>query len=381
MNRTQLPNRPIAFDDETPASILIRAAEENGHTSVYQLLSGTGIEINELSFKSCLIDPPRYKTLIEAIGLDTDATALPLERLSESKCSPRRYRCLNMPNNFFRPDASAFCSACLEEHPYWRKQWLVRPFSVCIKHKRLLVDHCLACGRILAVGRGKLMQCNHCQSSLLAMIGATINVDAMCEIEKMLASNQTDALHTLLEFWAALVRFDKLGENPATENSRLDISLSFLREEVSAVEEVATQIVQRLSTSSPRMQLLPFLSGSAKLVNFAESILSQTWPILKAGDGDPRLSFLSKKEVGTLLKMSPTKVNLLITSGYLRWPKDGSRQQKISATEIEMRLQGFSQIELWCMNVKDIHALIHGYDTTTRIPRPGKRRLHHSSIS
>lgn len=372
MSKINLPNRPIAFADETAASILIRTAQENGHTNIYQLLSGTGIEINESSFTSCLIDPKRYKIIIKAIGLGEDAETLIIGKISDSKYAHRRYQFLDIPKNCFRPDASAFCSACLQEQAYWRQQWLIRPFSVCIRHQKFLVDHCLVCGNTLKVGRGNLTQCNRCDSSLLSMAGADANVASMIEVRKMFESYQIDSLNSLFEFWTALVRYDKLGEDPATENIRLHTTLSFLNEDTFALEHIAHEVVKNLSSANPRVQLLPFLSGSTKMINFAEGIISQVWPILEAADGDPRVSLLSKKEVATLLKMSPAKVNQLITSGHLKWPKDGSRQQKISTTEIEMHLQGFSQIELWCMNIKNFGAEIHRYDRRKHMPKNKK---------
>lgn len=376
MTQALLPNRPIVFDDETGASVLIRTAEANGHTTVYQLLSGTGIKINELSLKACLLDPERYRQITRAIGLGEGAAARAIERVGTARNSPRRYGSMTILDQCFRRDeASVFCSQCLTEHPYWRQQWQIRPFSACIIHECLLLDRCLDCGNTPSIGRGELTRCNHCKASLLTMQGATINVDFMIAVRSMLESNQTNALNIVLDFWTALERFDGLGDSPAIEYARLGAAIAHFRGDVAAFEHVVTLVVQRLPLMSPRVQLLPFLSGSPTLNIFAEEIISHVFPLAQIGTGDSRLSYLSKSEVCTILKMRPAKLTRLISSGQLKWPNNGGRQQKISTAEIEMRMQGFSQTEIFYLHSENPNSPMHLYDRSTHMPRRNGRKV------
>ena len=346
MTQAKLPNRPIIFSDETAASVLIRAAEANGHTSVYQLLSGTGIKINELSLKACLVDPLRYRQIIRAIGLGEDAAARALERTGTSRNSPRRYRSMTIMDQCFRRnDASAFCSQCLEEHAYWRQQWLVRPFSACINHKCLLLDCCLECGKIPSIARGKLTSCNHCRASLLTMRGPNINVSSLVEVQRMLDSNQSDSLNIVFEFWNALRRFDGEGDQPAVEHVRLNASVSFALDQVDAINHVATLVKQRLSLLHPRIQLVPFISSNAQLKRFAEKIIDIVPPMPKIGTGLSPDAKLSKVEVCRVFDISPARLADLIESGNLKWPKNGNRQRKVAVAEVEFILHGFSAAE------------------------------------
>lgn len=173
----------------------------------------------------------------------------------------------------------------------------------------------------------------------------------------------------MLDFWTAPERFDGLDDSPAIEYARLGAAIAFLRGDVAAFEHVVTLVVQRLPLMSPRVQLLPFLSGSSTLILFAEEIISHVFPLARIGAGDSRLSHLSKGEVCTILKMSPAKLTQLITSGQPKWPGDGGRQQKIATTEIEMRMHGFSQTEIFFVNSEDPSGPAHLHDSSFRRPR------------
>lgn len=335
--------RPIPYADETAASLLIRAAEENGHKNVYQLLAGKGIRINELGLRACLIDPPRYRGLVQSLGLADDAAALALERVGPSRRAPRYYRSIAIPDILFRRhEASAFCAECLIEAPYLRQQWLIRPFSVCVKHLRLLVAHCLSCGKVPSIGRGNLTRCNHCKTSLLEMYGTSVCVDSMISIQRMMDAHDIEPLGIILEFWETLLRFDEQGDQPSAEHARLDASVSFALGGIDAENYVAGLVEERLSSLHPRIQLEPFMSGTAPLKNFAEGIVDLVSPLPKIGTGLPSISKLGKGEVCRVLDITALQLAELIESGNLKWPQNGGRQRKISITDVEFMLHGFS---------------------------------------
>jgi hypothetical protein len=338
--------RPIPYADETAASLLIRAAGENGHKNVYQLLASGGIQINETSLRACLVDPTRYQNIVQSLGLAYDAALLALKRLRNVRHGPRIYRSVSISNVCFRrDDASAFCSHCLIEAPYWRQQWLIRPFSACVKHQRLLVDHCLSCGKIPSIGRAELTQCNHCKSSLLEMQGDPICANAMRSIEHMLNAEAVESLKMVLEFWEALWRFDGLGAQPETENIRLTASLAFAMGTSEAENYVATRVRERLSSQHPRIQLLPFLVASARLKRFAERVIDTVPPMPKIGNGTAQLSKLSKSSVCNILGITSAKLTQMIEDGTFIWPESGGRMRKIDNADVELRLHGFSVAE------------------------------------
>lgn len=368
--------RPIPYEDETAASLLIRAAEENGYGSVYQLLSGAGIPINEPALRACIIDTTRFENLVRSLGLTKSAATLALGRLNPSRRSPRRYREMLIEENCFRHDeARAFCSACLNERQYWRQQWLIRPFSACAKHQRLLLDRCCVCNHVPAIGRGELTRCGRCGTSFLTMSSASINISSMSAVEEMVASGEAESLDLVLEFWAALARFDWQDDQPASEYFRLEISIAFFQGEVTAVDYVAAQVTRRLSCLHPRIQLVHFLSGSSTLVAFAEKILARVPPLPQIGVGDPQLSHLSKGDVCRILRLSAAQLTQLIACGELRWPTCDGRQQKIATTEVEYLLHGFTQSERSYGNDGTVNVPVHRYDRSAREVRGEKKSL------
>ncbi|MCY0916514.1 TniQ family protein [Massilia antarctica] len=359
--------RPIPYEDETAASLLIRAAEENGYGSVYQLLSGAGILINEPTLRACIVDTTRFENLVRSLGLTKSAAALALARLNPSRRSPRRYREMLIEDNCFRHDeASAFCSACLNERQYWRQQWLIRPFSACARHQLLLLDRCCVCSHVPAIGRGQLTRCTRCGTSFLTMSGAPTNIDSISAVEEMVAAGDAESLKLVLEFWAALARFDWQEDQPASEYFRLELSIAYLRGEVAVVDHVAAQVTRRLPSLHPRIQLVHFLSGSGSLVAFAEKILARVPPLPQIGDGNPRLSQLSKGEVCRILRLSAAQLTHLISSGELRWPTCDGRQQKIATTEVEYHLHGFTQSEREYGSLGAFNVPVHRYDRLVR---------------
>lgn len=345
--------RPRPFKDETAASILIRAAKENGHDSVYQLLSGTNICYSEQRLHAVLIDPARFSLLIRDLGLVHGAAELSLRRVGSSPRAPRQYRSAVIPNRYFRRyDARAFCAECLLEQAYWRQQWLIRPFSACIRHKRLLVDRCINCKRVPSMARSEIASCNYCQSSLLLMKGDTICIDAMRTVDEMLEHKDAASLSQVLTFWGALARFDGLREDPSADYARLSVAISFLRGDGAALEHVAALAISRLPDVRLRNQLLPFLSGSCALKNFAEEVTSAVWPFTQIGAAKSRLRYLNETEVHALLKLPPPKLIELLTLGYVDC-LDDRQQEKISAVEHDLRMHGFSQTEILCMYSAD----------------------------
>jgi len=342
MKNIQLPNRPIPYRDESAASILIRTAEENGHVSVYQLLSGTGIKINETTLMACLIDPARYQQIIRTLGLGDDAAARPLDRIGSLKYAPRRYGSVAIPAFAFRrDDARVFCPQCLADSPYWRQKWLIRPLAACTKHHRLLLDRCADCGNELSVGRGELSYCNRCRAYLPDMRAPIVNIEPQLAIEQMIEDVKVGSLNEVFAFWHALVRFDGEGHNPAAEFRRVEIAHSFFNGDSEAERFIARCVEGRLTLLHPRIQMMPFLTGSQAMSLFAKKILDTVLPLPAVGAGDFRLSHLRTKEVCAILNVSMTTLSALTRDGFLEWPVNGKggREQRIATTQIEQLLQ------------------------------------------
>lgn len=61
------------------------------------------------------------------------------------------------------------CPDCLAEDGYCLALWELRYYTVCHRHRRLMVSHCGACGDQLSVKRPALRRCGYCDADLVAV--------------------------------------------------------------------------------------------------------------------------------------------------------------------------------------------------------------------
>lgn len=198
MSTYAIPIRPLPYPDESPASILMRAAEANGHSSVFQLVS----QIKRVSSLESLIasytDVDRFQGMVAALGLGHEAAQLVWQRTGPTRRSPRLYAGMAVPEIFFREDGTVFCPRCLSEALYWRRSWVFRPTCICLKHQRLLLDRCGHCGSTLSPARASLHQCNHCQGDLRQLTSPTVPGAPFMALDLMLDLQDGASLRRVL---------------------------------------------------------------------------------------------------------------------------------------------------------------------------------------
>ncbi|MGQ5525341.1 TniQ family protein [Chitinimonas sp. PSY-7] len=338
MKTYPVPVRPIPHDDESPASLLIRTAEANGHASVFQLLS----QIRAVSSQESLIahwaDPKRYRQLVRALGLGEHAANLTWLRAGPTARSPRLFRALPVAESLFTLDGTRFCPLCLGESPYWRRQWSISLFAGCITHRCLLLDRCTACGKTLSPGRGCLRRCNHCHAPLTTMKAPRIKPFPLFVLESLFEQNNATAVGCLLSFWEALSQFDGRGDAPHVAFDRLAMITAWYSDSPAVANQLADQLAQD-KTTHPRIRMLPFLTAEPAIAELAELVLNRVpcseWQYTS---GRPIAGALSKREVCAVLRVSAAELATLIRTGALPWPAEGGRQPKIPLGQIEAYL-------------------------------------------
>lgn len=338
MKTSPIPVRPIPYEDESPASLLIRAAEANGHASVYQLLSQVHAVSSQESLIAHWADPKRYRPLVQALGLDAQAADLAWLRAGPTSRSPRLFRSLPVADSLFVLDGTRFCPLCLGESPYWRRQWSILPFAGCIAHRCLLLDRCTACGKALSPGRGCLRRCNHCQASLTTMKAPRIKPFPLFALESLFEQNNAAAVTSVLSFWEALRQFDGRGDAPQVAFDQLVMAVAWFSDSPTVVDQLADQFAQD-TTTHPRIRMLPFLTAGPAIVELAEQILTKVplkeWQYVR---DKPSAGALTKREVCAVLRISAAELATLIRTGALPWPAAGRRQPKIPLAQIEAYL-------------------------------------------
>jgi hypothetical protein len=338
MKTLQVPIRPIPYEDESPASLLIRTAEANGHASVYQLLS----QIHAVSSQEALIaywtDPKRYSQLVQALGLCEQTAKLAWLRDGPTSRSPRLFKALPVAESLFTLDSTRFCPLCLGESPYWRRQWSISPFAGCISHRCLLLDRCTFCGKTLSPGRGCLRRCNHCSGLLTTMKASRIKPYSLTVLESLFEQNDTAAATRLLSFWETLRQFDGQGDAPQVALNRLEMSVAWHSGNPAIIDQLVEQLAQD-KTTHPRIRMLPFLTAEPAITDLAEALLKRVtcseWQFIPSR---PIAGALTKREACAVLRVSGTGLATLIRAGALPRPAEEGRQSKIPLGQIEAYL-------------------------------------------
>lgn len=338
MKTPQVPIRPLPYEDESPASLLIRTAEANGHASVYQLLSQIRAVSSQESLIAYWADPKRYLQLVQALGLGEQTAKLAWLRDGPTSRSPRLFKALPVAESLFTLDSTRFCPLCLGESPYWRRQWSISPFAGCISHRCLLLDRCTSCGKTLSPGRGCLRRCNHCSASLTTMKASRIKPYSLSVLESLFEQNDAAAVTRLLSFWETLRQFDGQGDAPQVALDRLEMSVAWYSGSPAVIDQLAEQLA-RDKTTHPRIRMLPFLTAEPAITELAEAVLKRVtcseWQFIP---GRPIAGALTKREVCAVLRVSGTGLRTLIRAGALLLPAEEGRQSKIPLGQIEAYL-------------------------------------------
>lgn len=338
MKTSPIPVRPLPYEDESPASLLIRASEANGHASVYQLLSQIRTVSSQASLIAHWADPKRYRQLVQALGLGQEAANLAWLRAGPTSRSSRLFRALPVAESLFTLDGTRFCPGCLGESPYWRRQWSISPFAGCIAHGCLLLDRCTACGKALSPGRGCLLSCNYCSASLTTMRSQPIKPFPLFVLESLFEGRDAAAATRLLSFWEALRQFDGQGDAPQVAFDRLATAVAWFSGDTTVADQLVDQLA-RDKTTHPRIRMLPFLTAEPAIVELAEQVLTKVplkeWQYVR---DKPSAGALTKREVCAVLRVSAAELATLIRTGALPWPAAGGRQPKIPLGQIEAYL-------------------------------------------
>lgn len=104
-----------------------------------------------------------------------------------------------------------FCPECTVEMGYWSVLWQLRPVTMCLRHRRLLVERCRGCGAAITMGALQSRQCA-CGSRVFQNTGPEIPSDgrgfsAQVIIQELLHGNQLTANGLEIPVWFASLDF------------------------------------------------------------------------------------------------------------------------------------------------------------------------------
>lgn len=342
MIQNPLPIRPIPYEDESPASLLIRAAENNGFVSVLQLLSAYRFPSQSDEWLvASFVDQTRFAKIIHAMGLHTDCISLAYRRTGLTSKSPRDMNGMGLPERLFRNGANVYCPECLKEQPYWRKGWSILPIATCNKHGSRLLQDCPLCKQPLPLTRNRLLHCS-CGHDLRQGKAELADTKGTQWWLSLMTPQNQDAVDRMLSFWSALREVDGLEDSTTAEGWRLHTTMKWYHGD-QCIDEVLAIIEPRSPYIHPRLQLLPFLREKGDLCAFAKQVLKRHATFAFATNPRQHENQVSQEEAAAALGITTWHIKKMIKANQIEFITSHlGRANLIPSNEIERILRQLS---------------------------------------
>lgn len=335
--------RPIFQHDESPTSVLLRAASLNGWHGVQPLLRVCSPR--PPIFASALRCRIRFAEYASILGIAVpDPETFETIKISGATCRSILRPDSQLPEWAFRPHGGAVCPACLSEDaaPYLRAIWDVQIYRTCATHGLLLVDRCEACGQSLSWKRRAphLCECGH---DLREQTTNSGNIHAAKEVRVLIWERRHETLGRVARVFRASVEALEIEDDPALQDRVLT---ELLTGEIELVSFLKIHVERRANYLHPRLILLPFLRENA-LVDIANRVLRESRRIPIAEEPmQPIGGALSQRDTMTALGNRETKVpsgfflhDLLQTAPLTRRQGAGLFQEGITRASCDLILR------------------------------------------
>ncbi len=154
--RGLLPVRPHPWSNEATISYLLRIAQANGFTTLYQLWQASQMDGSDSLLAS----------LQDKLSISGSVWASLIGPLPHYWKIPVNFA-RGLSSNDYNHSLVRWCPSCLQEEPYLRWEWGLKLQSACGQHRLLLADQCPSCGAYQRWGRIDLANCS-CGTKLRA---------------------------------------------------------------------------------------------------------------------------------------------------------------------------------------------------------------------
>ncbi|RZG43277.1 TniQ family protein [Acinetobacter wuhouensis] len=341
-NKIQLLIEATPYPDESATSYLLRTAELNGHTSVYQLFGKEKFSfLSKSSPNYTFVDTNRFRYALQTLNLNPDYIDLAFERDRSTSRAPRKYRNVYIDRHLFKSKSYSYCPQCLIEQPYFRKLWLLRPVYACPIHSILLLDNCYKCGHAIQLRSGSLVKCSNCLTDLreAQQIHYVENYLVHWFIY-ILNQNSNELFQEFTSFWFALEKFSALDE-PRSDEYYLKIVHEYFVNNANSVITMGNWINNRIHLAHPKIQLLPFYK-EAKSIRFKDNYLVNIEKICIPYKPNPQSKkiYLTFEESRLLLDIGRFKLKNLLIKNLLKFAENVNDKPLIYSTDIELFLIG-----------------------------------------
>ncbi|AXX46088.1 hypothetical protein Aba10324_14715 [Acinetobacter baumannii] len=154
---------PIPNEDESAASLILRATEKNGYRTSTSFIYAYNLKVHTKSLNAFFANREKFRVLLNHLELDPEYEKLAPLSVGPTKRHLKELSNKLFPENFLNADATKLCPICIAEKLYLRKIWLFKHLTVCIKHKTKLISECPNCGTLMTANRRAVHLCYHCE--------------------------------------------------------------------------------------------------------------------------------------------------------------------------------------------------------------------------
>ena len=341
--------KPIPYPEESAASFLLRAAQQNKHSSVYNMLGMENINFLAKQAPHCfLTELPRFRYALQVLDLDPAFESLALETTKPTNSSARKWGKLEVDYKLFKSHEYSYCPKCLAEKPFFKKLWLLKPIFACPTHSVYLLDSCYQCGKPIKLLSGKVSICSSCNFQLIDT--PTVYCSSMSLIHWFLEILESDSdvfLHQFSSYWLAIDKFAKLERNLTTEE-HLEITHEYLTDQQRSAKRLINWINQRIYLAHPRIQLLAFIKDrKSPFYCYKDYIKSIEGKCNEYIQSDESKNFnITYSQIRLLLNISRIRFITLLRGGFFNSSKVAGKSVSFSSIHIEKILISKSH-EYW----------------------------------
>lgn len=325
MESINLPVKPIPFDDESAASLLIRSAQANGHESVQSIFGPVWSRKQKTVEHGDLHNIPRFNELIKQLGFNISHNLVYPKNLP-TNFSDIIIHGVKYPPTFFRKDGTAHCPVCIKEYGYLKNIWRFIPYSVCHIHKMEILTVCAKCSTKLNPFRGKINFCKNCDGEL-SPSHTLDNKKSQFLFENHIFKSQKDA-DRYIEVWRFIEKFTNEANTVLTPHQSNEIIYGIFSDDGMAAELLSSYLPQRACIKNPS-ELLNWLQLQFNLPQRFSATLLNELRKRKKNEADvfEQVS-ISKKQAAELLNISCKRLNNYIEQKLIEWPTAVSREAK-----------------------------------------------------
>jgi TniQ protein len=149
--------------DESFFGYIVRLTERNFYESPSWILRLSELDPAQLTTESAITfeSSKRLSGLSRLTGVNANELARITYGVAASPKSEPLYWFFNqlVPQYVIRLKHPKICPECLAEAPYCRRIWDLSIFTTCPEHKRLLIDECPKCKKIISWARNSVSTC------------------------------------------------------------------------------------------------------------------------------------------------------------------------------------------------------------------------------